>query len=99
MMEKPLVEVRATLATLGLGRQPGVVMVEDHLAALLETMRLLVTGYEERPPAAVAMQQLFFERHVAPWIDACCNAIDEAALANFYRRVAKFTKAYHGART
>ena len=46
MMEKPLADVRAALARLGLGRRPGVSLVEDHLAALLETMRILVAGQD-----------------------------------------------------
>ncbi|MEP7206829.1 MAG: molecular chaperone TorD family protein [Casimicrobiaceae bacterium] len=94
MMEKPLVEVRATLATLGLGRKPDAIMVEDHIAALFETMRLLVAGHGERPPAPIAVQQMFFERHVQPWIGRCCDAIRDATLANFYRHVAEFTESY-----
>ena len=44
MMEKPLVEVRATLDRLGLARRAGVSLLEDHLAALCETMRILIAG-------------------------------------------------------
>lgn len=94
MMEKPLVEVRATLATLGLGRKPEVIMVEDHVAALFETMRLLVAGQGERPPAAVEVQKMFFGRHVQPWIGDCCGAIRSSELANFYRHVAEFTQSF-----
>ena len=94
MMERPLVEVRATLARLGLGRRDGSIMVEDHLAALFETMRLLVAGHEERPPAALDVQKMFFEDHIAPWVDRCCDAIKVNKLANFYRGVAEFTKTF-----
>jgi len=60
MMEKPLAELRATLATLGLARREGVNLLEDHVAALFETMRMLIAGNGERPPASVAQQRAFF---------------------------------------
>jgi TorA maturation chaperone TorD len=94
MMEKPLVEVRATLAGLGLARQNGVVMLEDHLAALCETMRILIAGHGARAPAPIAEQREFFERHIAPWVFACCAAICECLVANYYGPVAQFTDKY-----
>ena len=94
MMEKPLADVRATLATLGLGRKSGVSMVEDHLAALCETMRLLIAGHEDRPPAGVQAQKSFFERHIIEWVDRCCTAIEVSPIANYYRGVAQFTQCF-----
>lgn len=94
MMEKPLSDVRATLATLGLSRKPGVTMVEDHFAALLETMRLLIAGHEGCPPAPLSTQQMFFERHIAPWVEKCCSAITAIPIANYYQRVAEFTECF-----
>jgi TorA maturation chaperone TorD len=91
---RPLSEIRAALAELGLARQPGSSEYEDHLAALLETMRMLVAGDGERPPAELARQRIFFERHVAPWAFACCTAIDESPVANYYRRVAQFSSCF-----
>jgi TorA maturation chaperone TorD len=94
MMERPLVEVRASLARLGLARKGDTSMVEDHLAALFETMRLLAAGLDERPPAPLEVQKQFFEDHISPWVDKCCNAIKVNALANFYRGVAELTKTF-----
>jgi len=94
MMEKPLVEVRATLAGLGLTRRAEVTLLEDHLSALLETMRILVAGQGDRPPVPIADQRAFFERHIASWVRLCCTAIGECPVAKFYRRVAQFTDAY-----
>ncbi len=94
MMEKPLAEVRATLASLGLARRPDATMVEDHIAALFETMRLLVAGHEARPPASVAQQQMFFSRHISPWVDQFCIALHGCSIANYYRRVAQFTECF-----
>ena len=94
MMEKPLADVRATLATLGLGRRDGVNLVEDHVAALFETMRILIAGHADRPPAPIAQQKAFFDRHLAPWIADCCTAVEQSPIANYYRRVAQFTNCY-----
>jgi len=94
MMEKPLVDVRATLGRLGLARRAGVALLEDHLGALCETMRILITGQGERAPATISEQRAFFERHIAPWVLACCAAISECPVANYYRRVAQFTERY-----
>ena len=90
MMEKPLADLRTTLAEMGLARDPGVTMLEDHLAALFETMRILIAGRGERPPVAPAVQQVFFMSHIAPWVFNCCNAIEACVVANYYRRVAEF---------
>ena len=94
MMDKPLVEVRASLATLGLGRRAGITMAEDHVAALFETMRLLVAGHDDRSPSTVVDQRMFFETHIAPWIERCCAAISANYVANYYRRVAEFTDSF-----
>ena len=91
MMEKPLADVRATLARLGLSRRAGVSLVEDHLAALLETMRILIAGQDDRRPASIVEQQELFERHIGGWTFACCSAIRDSSVANYYRRVAQFT--------
>jgi TorA maturation chaperone TorD len=94
MMEKPLVALRDELAGLGLGRLPRSNLLEDHAAALFETMRLLIEGGEHGPPASLAVQRGFFERNLAFWIDDCCNAISECSLANFYLRVAQFAHSF-----
>lgn len=91
MLERPLAELRGALAALGLSRRRDVVMLEDHLSALLETMRLLVAGNGDRLPVALATQRTFFERHLAPWVFLCCDAICESSIANYYGRVAELT--------
>jgi len=94
MMEKPLADVRATLATLGLGRREGVTVVEDHVAALFETMRALIAGQGERRPASIAQQRDFFDRHIGTWILQCCVATSQTSVANYYQRVAQFAHSY-----
>ena len=94
MMEKPLVELRRELAALGIARRGDVTMLEDHLSALFETMRLLIAGNDELPPAPVATQRAFFERQIACWVFSCCTAMRESPIANYYACVAEFTEQY-----
>lgn len=93
-MERPLAQLRSELSVLGLARHEGVNMLEDHLSALCETMRLLIAGDAGRGPATLATQRLFFERNLTPWIVDCCDAIGESPLANYYQGVAQFTRAF-----
>jgi TorA maturation chaperone TorD len=88
---RPLAEIRTALSRLGLARRPGSSEFEDHLALLLETMRMLVAGDGERPPAPIAEQRAFCERQLASWVFDCCAAILESPIANYYRRVAELT--------
>ncbi len=69
-------------------------MVEDHVSALCETMRLLIAGAAGRAPADPAAQRRFFEAHIEPWIERCTAAIRAHALADYYRRVAEFTECF-----
>lgn len=91
---QPLVEVRAALAALGLSRQPGNALYEDHLAAVLATMRVLITGAGAPGSFTFDAQREFFAAHVDPWVTACCDAIYGRSIANYYKRVAQFTKAF-----
>jgi TorA maturation chaperone TorD len=92
--EKPLVAVRSDLARLGLARLAGSTLYEDHLSVLCETMRMLIAGDGERAPSDIVVQRAFFDRHIAPWVVGCCNAISECPLANYYLRVARFTSLF-----
>lgn len=94
MSEKPLVELRADLARLGLGRRPESSAYEDNLGAIFEVMRVLVEGQNERRPASVAEQRAFFDKNLSPWVDKCCAAIEKNTVANYYLRVAEFTKIF-----
>jgi len=89
MMERPLVKLRSELAALGIARREDASMVEDHLAALCETMRFLIAGTEGRPPAPITDQRRFFEAYITSWAFLCCNAIRHSDIANYYRQVAE----------
>lgn len=92
LMEEPVVELRADLAELGLGRRQGVTESEDHVAALSDVMRhLIVTGPDA---AGLARQKAFFEGHLAPWVDALADALEHAPESRFYSRTAALVRAF-----
>lgn len=91
-MHEPLVQLRAALRELGLGRQRDAVLPEDHLGALCESMRLLAAGgpgFARRP---LAVQRQFFAAHVAPWVDACLNDMRRAEGGCFYAALAELAQ-------
>ena len=94
MMERPLASLRSQLSELGIARRDEVAMLEDHLSALCETMRLLIAGDAERGPAPLATQRAFFERYLAPWVFECCGAIVRCPIANYYVHVAEFARGF-----
>jgi TorA maturation chaperone TorD len=90
-----LLAVRVALAELGLARQSGVNLYEDHLATVCETMRLLIAGASDDGSRYPLPRQLdFFDRHIAPWAHVCCGAICDSPIANYYRRVAQLTHVF-----
>jgi TorA maturation chaperone TorD len=90
MMDRPLADLRKVLNELGLARREGVSMVEDHLSALCETMRILVAGDATLPARSIAVQKTFFDAQIAPWAVDCCNAITQSPIAKYYAAVAQF---------
>ena len=90
MMEQLLADVYRTCTTPGFARVGAQTMVEDHLSALCEVMRLLIVGGSGVEPAPLCSTAPVFEAHIARWFDQRCAAIAES-LANFYRTVAQFT--------
>ena len=91
---RPLADLRAALADMGLARRPDSSEFEDHLAMELETMRMLVAGDAARPPARIPDQRAFCERFLLPWAFDCCIAISQSAIANYYRKVAKLSGSF-----
>ncbi len=94
MNDTPLAELRGDLARLGIRRMRGVGEFEDHLGALCETMRVLVTGAPGIARQDVERQQAFFEAHIAPWYARCVADIAAAEGANYYRLVARLAGAF-----
>ena len=63
--ETPLAELRGVLAGLGLGRRTDATEPEDHIAALLDVMRHLISAQQ----SDLEHQKQFFERWI--WPIAC----------------------------
>ncbi len=94
LMETPLASLRADLARLGLARLRGVFETEDHIAALAETMRLLILDGGVAEELRLERQRAFFQKHVAPWYRDLCAAVEEAAGGTLYPRVAGFARVF-----
>lgn len=84
--ERPLAEVRADLATLGVARIEGRFEPEDHIAFLFEVMADLACGDLVAGEGAEAR---FFTRHIAPWAAQFFDDLAIAPSASFYRPVAE----------
>jgi TorA maturation chaperone TorD len=83
LMEKPLVELRLDLKRLGFQVQEGVREPEDHVAALCETMSLIIAS----PEISFDAQRQFFKKHVDPWMGRFFGDLAGAQSANFFRAV------------
>lgn len=92
--EKPLVKLRDDLAALGLARTQGESLPEDHIAAVCDVMRLLLTDTTRSATERAHAQDRFFTTHIQPWYGALCEALDAAAGANFYRRVSQYARSF-----
>lgn len=92
--EYPLAEVRDDLARAGLSRLQLALETEDHIAALLETMRLLITGDGDDPARLFEAQRTFFTRHIKPWYAQLAQRVEQNGQANFYAVVVALTRAF-----
>jgi TorA maturation chaperone TorD len=86
LMDQPLAVLRRDLAELGFERQEDIKEPEDHVAALLETMGLMI-GDGDVP---VDVQRRFFQSHMGPWMKTFFLDLQKASAARFYRAVGQF---------
>jgi TorA maturation chaperone TorD len=89
LMDKPLARLRHDLNTLGIERQTQVSEPEDHIAAILETMAILIQNDTD-----MATQQAFFQEHLHNWLAHCFDDIEQAPSANFYKAVAQLGRQF-----
>ncbi len=89
--EYPLAGVRDDLARAGLSRLQSAVETEDHIASLLETMRLLIAGDGSDP---FDRQKAFFTRHIKPWYAKLAQRVEQCGQANFYAVVVALTREF-----
>jgi TorA maturation chaperone TorD len=92
MMDQPLAILRRDLAELGFERQEDTKEPEDHVAALLETMGLLIGESD----VTVDVQRRFFQSHMAPWMNTFFLDLQKAQAARFYRAVGQFGEQFIG---
>lgn len=85
LMERPLGRLRDDLRALGFERQDGVREPEDHVAALLEVMAMLV----QDPETPLEAQRKFFSDHISTWIGRFFSDLEAAREASFYRAVGR----------
>ena len=83
LMDRPLAILRRDLAELGFERQEEVSEPEDHAAALLETMSLLIAD----DGVDIDVQRRFFQSHMEPWMKVFFADLQKAPSARFYRAV------------
>lgn len=91
MKENVLMQLRAELAAMGLARDQGVAEYEDHFSGLCEVMRHLIFLGSD---VAVQKQKSFFLRYLVPCYAIVCDAVTASPNTNFYKYVARFTKAF-----
>jgi TorA maturation chaperone TorD len=86
--ERPLADLRADLARLGIARAEGRYEPEDHIAVLCEVMAGMALGDIAGDQAA------FFERHIAPWAAQFFDDLAIAPSARFYRPLAEIGRLF-----
>jgi len=89
--ERPLARLRDDLANMGIARAEGVVEPEDHAGILCEIMSGLANGTLPAPPDS---DRLIFSKHMAPWIGRFFADLENAAAADFYKRLGTVGRAY-----
>jgi len=92
LMEKPLLELRHDLARLGFEREPDVKEPEDHIAALMQVMALLILPGDGRQSS----QQQFFNKHLGGWSQRFFHDLTQSPTAQFYRAVGRFGELFSG---
>lgn len=88
--ETPLASLRGELAELGFARREAVGEPEDHIAALCDVMRHLISSDEND----LATQKRFFERWIQPSAEPLCGAIEKSALGPFHKAVGRLAKSF-----
>ena len=85
LMEKVLASLRDALQRLGFELQEGISEPEDHVAALCETMGMIIS----ESGLSLEEQSAFFEAYVASWMGEFFAELRDAESADFYRAVAQ----------
>jgi TorA maturation chaperone TorD len=88
--EKPLAELRATLARMGLARKEDAREPEDHISAVADVMRHLILSGD----GAGNAERDFFDRFIRPWYGRLAERVEETSKSDFYQALGGFTRAF-----
>lgn len=91
--DKPLANLRADMANIGVARVKGVKEPEDHIASLFDMMSGLIRGHYGKV-FSIAEQADFFSRHIEPWAGLLMRDIEAAKTVVFYAPVGTIGKAF-----
>ena len=86
-MDKPLSLLRQDLKALGIERIESSKEPEDHIAALMDIMGIVIDSGDE---FQFKTQQTLFSRHIKPWVRRFFKDLTQARKANFYSKVGEF---------
>ena len=91
LQARPLSDVRADLARLGIARSEAVHEPEDHLGTLFEVMAGLIQRIYAADTSTTGDDAArdFFRRHIEPWAERAMRDMALAPSASFYRAVAE----------
>lgn len=87
--EKPLAELRAALAQMGLARKAEAREPEDHVSAVADVMRHLILN-----GAGGDAERAFFDRFIRPWYGRFAERVEQGTEHEFYRALGDFTRAF-----
>ena len=89
LMEQPLSDLRDDLRVLGFERSADTHEPEDHAAAILEVISVMIAD-----ASSLAEQKRFFDSHMKTWLERFFADLGNARSADFYKPVAQFGAAF-----
>jgi len=91
--DKPLANLRADMAKIGIVRVEGVKEPEDHIASLFDMMSGLIRGHFGRS-FSIGEQAEFFNKHIDSWGSLLMRDIEAAKSVVFFAPVGTIGKAF-----
>ncbi len=91
--EKPLANLRGSMAELGIARAADRPEPEDHIASLCEMMAGLIVG-AFGTPASLDAQKRFFDAHLAPWAEKFFADLASAKAARLYMPIGQIGRIF-----
>jgi TorA maturation chaperone TorD len=88
--DNPLVDLRQQLTHWGMRRKENANEPEDHIAGICEAMRFAIAVQHR----TIEDQKMYFESFIFRGGTAFCDAVTASPNADFYRRVARFARAF-----